>query len=196
MTLIADRSDAMTVRNATHTVHDGSGRFLRTAEQKRADQRACELRSASLSYAQIGELLGVSRSTACDMVRRGIADVPTERAEQTRALELEKLDRLERRALEVLDTDHVRVEHGRIILHDGKPLVDYRPTLHAIATLVRVAERRAKLLGLDAPARHAVDVITDEVVEAESNRLRAEIADMRAELGDAKADRQDGLAVN
>jgi hypothetical protein len=64
----------------------------------------------------------------------------------------------------------------RVVLHEGKPLADPRPTLHAITVLVRVSERRAKLLGLDAPARHSVDVIPHEVIEAEAARLRGEIA--------------------
>jgi hypothetical protein len=39
--------------------------------------------------------------------------------------------------------------------------------------LVRVQERRAKLLGLDEPAKHRIDVITEDVISAEIQRLEA-----------------------
>ena len=40
---------------------------------------------------------------------------------------------------------------------------------------MRIEERKARLLGLDAPRKTAVGVITEEVVDAEIARLQAEI---------------------
>ncbi len=52
---------------------------------------------------------------------------------------------------------------------------DDGPAIQAITQLLRVQERRARLIGLDAPARRAVEVIThDALMEA--------IADMEADI--------------
>lgn len=44
------------------------GLFIRSPEQIALDQKAAEMRSASMTYAQIGRELGVPRQTAFDMV--------------------------------------------------------------------------------------------------------------------------------
>ena len=38
-----------------------------------------------------------------------------------------------------------------------------------------VQERRAKLIGLDEPAKHSIDVITEETVDAEIKRLEQKL---------------------
>ena len=74
-------------------------------------------------------------------------------------------------AWEVINTRRFAASFGKLIRApdpDGNlaPVVDDGPKLSAINTLVKIAERRAKFRGLDAPQRRAVDVITGDMVES------------------------------
>jgi hypothetical protein len=60
---------------------------------------------------------------------------------------------------------------GEMSLACGKRVLDDGPGIHVATALLRVEERRAKLLGLDAPAKHRVDVITEDVVDVEIKPL-------------------------
>lgn len=65
-------------------------------------------------------------------------------------------------AMEVLEREHVTVSNGRVVsLDDGTPLPDDGPVLQAIDRLLRIQERRARLLGLDAPVKRDL-TLTDE----------------------------------
>jgi hypothetical protein len=155
---------------------DGRGRFTRSIVTVDQDRRAAELRAASLTYAEIGERLGVDESTAFRAVQRALRIGPTEEVVQVRALELRKLEFRERALLGIMEGEHPKVDHGRIVFDQhGKPVRDYSPVIAASNALDRVAKRRADLLGLDAPRKHRVDVITEDVVEAEIRRLEAKL---------------------
>ena len=65
-------------------------------------------------------------------------------------MELERLDRLYEAAVGVLERHHVTVSQGRVVQLDGEPLPDDGPVLQAIDRLLKLQERRARLLGLDA----------------------------------------------
>ena len=135
----------------------------------------------SFTYAQIGEQLGVSTSTAYERVTRGMQAVPSEGVVEARRLELAKLDNIERRLLVVLGQQQPRVDHGRVIFDiddTGKRVrvLDYGPVVQAATALLRVQERRAKLLGLDSPTQIRVETITEDVVDAEIARLEAKFA--------------------
>src|SRR6266567_8096904 len=70
------------------------------------------------------------------------------------------------------------VSGGKIVQDEnGETLLDDGPVLQATDRLVKIAARRATLLGLDAPARSRIEVITPEMVEAEIARLEAEDGD-------------------
>jgi hypothetical protein len=60
--------------------------------------------------------------------------------------------------------------------------LDDGPGLQAIAQLRRVQERKARLMGLDAPTRRAVDVITHDAFMAMIGDLEADVARMEGEL--------------
>jgi hypothetical protein len=65
-----------------------------------------------------------------------------------------KLDEETRRALE-----DAKARLGR------EPLQDNKPVLDALTILLKIAERRAKLLGLDAPIKKQIDVTSGENVD-------------------------------
>ncbi len=57
----------------------------------------------------------------------------------------------------------------------AKPVINDASVVQAATTLLRVQERRAHLLGLDVPAKHRVNVTTEEAVDAEIKRLGQEL---------------------
>lgn len=93
--------------------------------------RALEMRKARATYAQIATALGVPRSTAWKLVQSALKDTLQEPADDVRKLELETLDRLQF----ALWQQATNGNHG------------------AVDRVLRVMERRAKLLGLDAPRK-------------------------------------------
>lgn len=58
--------------------------------------------------------------------------------------------------------------------------------LQAIDRLLRISERRSRLLGLDAPVRTRVGTITLDAIESEIERLERELAGYAGD-GDADA---------
>jgi hypothetical protein len=69
-----------------------------------------------------------------------------------------------------------RADYGRVVIYDGKPLLDDSLVITASNALDRVQKRRAALLGLDEPAKIRVETITEDAVDAEIRRLTEELA--------------------
>lgn len=166
---------------------DGRGRFIRTAASAKRDAEALRLRSVGHTFAEIARRVGYSHR---DLARRAvdralIATVPREAADHARLLELHRLDQLFLRAWQVAERDHPLVQAGRVVQdQEGGPLVDDLPVLAALDRLLRVIDRRCKLLGLDAPTRH--EVMSLDAIDAEIARLTDEIAQITpAETEDA-----------
>ena len=97
-------------------------------------------------------------------------------------LELDRLDDIARGFQRIFATRHyvVSVGAGKVVMDPAKPgvpLVDDSPVIQAGLALLRVMERRAKYLGLDAPTKSRVEVITEDVVDAEMAMLARQVAD-------------------
>jgi hypothetical protein len=153
-----------------------NGQYTRTEETAERDAEAARLRSRGWSYQQIADELGYAHhSNARKAVKRALEAIVAEPAEDLRQIELGRLDAMWQIALAVLERYHVTVSNGRLITIGGKPLEDDGPVLAALDRLLKIQERRARLLGLDAPARTHVTV-TDSM-EAEIERLVAQLAD-------------------
>lgn len=171
MTELAPQPESMTGRT-----RNGMGRFDRDPTTAIRDGQAAALRARGLTYAAIGERLGMSTSSAHEAVQRALRDAVAEPGEAVRQLELERLDYLYRRALDIAEREHVAISNGRVVGRrtgevdeEGDPIyedvLDDAPELAAIKTLLQIQERRAKLLGLDSATK--VDVsggLTYEVV--------------------------------
>ena len=67
-------------------------------------------------------------------------------------------------------------------MHEGEPVLDDGPAIRAIGQLLQVQERKARLMGLDAPTQRAVDVITHDAFMEMMGDLEADVARMEAEL--------------
>lgn len=143
----------------TGPTRDGNGRFDRDPETARRDAEACRLRAQNLSYRQIAAELGVDVHTAYDAVQRGLRDTLQEPADEVRRLELERLDELAQQARKVMLGTHYLINQGNVVrlTRRGAPLEDDGPVLAAIDRLLKIQERRARLLGLDAPQRVSID---------------------------------------
>jgi hypothetical protein len=136
-----------------------------------------------MSYRAIAAAQHCSGTVAFERVQRALNSIPAEAAERLKAIELHKLDTLERAAWKVLETYHYVIvtggpEAGKIVYDPterGKPLLDDAPVLAAIDRVLKVSEARRKLTGIDAPTRSRVEVITTDMVDAELLRLEAEI---------------------
>lgn len=145
----------------------------KTIEQAQHDAEAARLRAQGWGYAQIGEKLGVSMQGAHQAVQRALTAAVREPADDVRALELSRLDLLWQAAWTVLTKHHVTVQQGKVVYLGDEPLEDDAPVLNAIDRLLKVQDRRAKLLGLDAPTRH--EVITLDAIDQEIAKLTREL---------------------
>ena len=103
--------------------------------------------------------------------------------------ELERLGRLYGKVEAVLNRHHVTVSGGRVVIHDEQPLEDDGPVLAAVDRLLRieenrrrVGERRAKLLGLEAPRQ--VEVLTIDAIDQQIGKLNEQIAALDGEAGE------------
>ena len=122
-----------------------------SVESQKRELEALELREAGLNFRQIGQRLGVSHTWAHKLVKAAmdrIALEVDERAEAVRQLELTRLDRMQL----VL---WAKASSGSVAHVDR---------------MLRIMERRARLLGLDAPTKSHINVdvatLTDEQLEA------------------------------
>lgn len=146
------------------------GGWKRNEAQAYEERRVCyDLRLAGYSWERIAELASVevgwkvSASTARRRIEEeGLAR--TQPAEE--ALRAQELDRLDRYLLECEDVAS-KAEKGS-------------ERLAALDRALRIGERRAKLLGLDAPERSEVSVAQVDPADAE---LAALIREERAKEG-------------
>lgn len=145
-------------RNAT------SPRSIRDA-QRRTEMLA--LRVNGLTLEQIGEVMGIEKSTVSRVIGNALATLVREPAQELLALELERCDVLLAQAMQTARAFHPVIYAGRVVTGplldtSGMPIrdactgdvifqaiEDKAPKLAAIATAIRVMERRAKLLGID-----------------------------------------------
>lgn len=149
-----------------------SPRRIATA-QRRA--QAVKLRLAGMRYDDIATQLGYnSRGAAAQDVQRALAAEIAEPAEELRAIEVQRLDMLWNTAMKVLTRLHVSISNGKVVHLDGAPVRDDGPVLQSIDRLLKIQERRARLLGLDAPKQ--VEVVSLDAIEQEIRRLNAELA--------------------
>ncbi|MEV0968503.1 hypothetical protein [Microtetraspora glauca] len=141
-------------------VRAGNGRYDRDPNVARRDAEACRLRAQNLTYQQIADELGMSsKGQAYEAVQRALKETVQEPADEVRQLELMRLDDLAQAAREVLNATHYVVSQGRVVrlTRGGAPLEDDAPKLQAIDRLLKIQERRARLLGLDSPQRVSID---------------------------------------
>jgi len=137
-------------RTNVGTAAKTSVRRIKTTEKT---LKALDLRKKGFSYTQIGTKLGCARQTACRYVLselENLADKCREEAVHVRDLELQRLDELYLIAYRAIS--------------DGNDLA-------GIDRCLRIMERRAKLLGLDAAQKVDVNGIAELHFDKEDEDL-------------------------
>jgi hypothetical protein len=177
----------LTGRMPGATGGNSQGRLI--AREKR--EKAARARLRGEPWAKVAKIAGyASPGAACAAVGEYLRQHPSQEVEQLREMENMKLDRLERAANRVLQNRHVVVQQGKVVGRftgwrrnpvdgslwvddSGRPqpvleeIEDDAPVLAAIASLLKIAERRAKNNGTDMPVRISVeDNSVDDEIEA------------------------------
>lgn len=146
-----------------------------------SDDRALALRRQHVSYREIARQLGLSSpSRAHAAVRRAIAAEPFDDVEAVRRDIAEQLD-------EALGVARSIIRRAALVGPASGPQPaanDDDRAVRALETYVRLLDRKAKLFGADLPVRRfvQVEVITDELLRAEGERLEAELTAMGVDL--------------
>jgi hypothetical protein len=179
------------------------GRFTRSIRTAQRDADAAALRAKGWTYQRIANELGfASKGKAHEAVQRAFADIPTEDVEAAKRLDLERIDRLIEVAWGVMERLHITVSDGRVVGRkigverdedgielldkDGntipvyEDILDDGPALNAIDRINRLLERRARIIGYDAPSRSRIEVITSDMIEEKIMQLEAELAGSEA----------------
>lgn len=122
--------------------------------------KALTMRRDRYTWEAIAQACGYSdraaayKAAKAEMARRAV-DV-SETIDDIRRAELEHLEMLSMEALQVMRKTHFHVSAGMVTHYNDRPMIDDKPTLDAIATLLKVGESRRKLLGLDAATKAEV----------------------------------------
>jgi hypothetical protein len=120
-----------------------SQRSKALTKSRLAELEAINLRKAGLTYENIGKELGYTPQGAWKLVKRALNRVilkTMENAEEYRQVELQRLDELWSSVYPLALKGHLK----------------------SVETCLKIMQRRAKLLGLDAP--QAIDVIEEKHV--------------------------------
>lgn len=151
------------------------------------DMEALRLRTTGWSLEAIAEYLGwSSTATVANALRRAVSMMARFAGNEQRLLELQKLDEAEAEVWKVLKmTNWAYTHRGDLVFGpDGEPVKDSRLVLEAVDRLMKVAERRARLMGLDAPMR--AEVLTIDSIDEEIARVEAELALVRSPVAIAQ----------
>lgn len=157
--------------------------MTRPSDARIRDTLALEMRRDHIGYREIATSMGYAGpSGAYAAVQRALTDIQAEAGNEVRAVELERLDRLAQCAQAILDREHFAYStgSGKVITdpETGEKYIDEAPALAAMDRLLKIMDRRAKYLGLDAPTRANVEVTTVDSFDAKLRRLVDEMAEL------------------
>jgi len=158
----------------------------RSLDTMERDAQAADLFRRGLTYRQISSQLGWRSPNAAFLaVRRAARDAATDSLAAAEALQLMLARQQDYRRLVwrvAMAKHYVTTQTGAMAVGpDGNPLLDDAPVLNAVDRLVKIDQEEAKLLGLYAPAKSRVEVITEDAVDAEIAKLAEEVAKADAE---------------
>jgi DNA-binding transcriptional MerR regulator len=120
-------------------------------------ERAIRLRNQGVQWSQIATELGYSdKAAACKDVSRALKERREQLAlavDEHREQALAHLDDMAAAVWAVLKARHQTIQNGKVVRDNGEPVLDDGPVLSAVDRLLRIEERRARLLGIDAPSQ-------------------------------------------
>lgn len=158
-----------------------NGRLVRSKATIERDAQAFALHIRGRTLAQIGTALGMTPQSAQEAVKRGRQAISIETTEAQVKEAVAELDMARAEVMKVLEAKHYLVrERGLVYLsddEDAEPLADDKPVLEAVDRLIKIAERRARLLGSDAPTKARIEVRS---VDSLDNAISGLLAEMDA----------------
>jgi len=135
----------------------GNGQWIRTMTDAERDARAVQLRVQGMTLAQVAAELGYQHAgSAHRAIQRALASVPVATVSEYRAMQNQQLDMLTAEVFAMMRRPAPLVTPGGKIVTDsvtGEVIEDRAARAKCVELLLKIAERRAKLLGLDAPNR-------------------------------------------
>lgn len=135
----------------------------RSPESIAKSKTALELRHAGSTYPQIAQAMQCAQSTAHEYVQAALLETIQEPADAVRELELSRLDTM----LKAL---------WQTVL-GGSP----SEKRLAIDRCLAIQDRRARYLGLDAPQRRIVEIVTEDDFKRTVEALEKEIGDLEGD---------------
>lgn len=158
--------------------------------------RVLAMRVEQRPYREIAAALGISEDIAEKDYQRAVAarSAALDAVRDTAvSIEVAKLDALEQAVWEVLRREHIVIQHGKVVRIGRKPVIDDDPVLRAADRLIRIAERRSRLKGYDAPTKVEVDDARRAQIEAYAAELAAWVGDVDGQgAGDAPGEAEAG----
>jgi hypothetical protein len=162
----------------------------RSVQQREKDNRALDLRRRGFRYDQIASQMGFrSKASAHQAVQRALAENAQEASAEVRQMELDRLDDLARPLHVVLARPHYAfTQSGKLITRTDpatgveSPVLDDNPVIAAVGQLLRISESRRRLLGLDAPTRSRVEVVTPEMIEEQIAEMERKIRESAGQV--------------
>jgi len=134
---------------------------LRTGEDP-----ACE--GEPWTLARVADEMGCSVFRVQKLLNKYTPKLLDKDASRHRDIEIGKLDLLEERLWQMIDDEYYTVSNGQVVYFEtGDPVPDIDPVMKIIDRLLKVMERRAKLLGLDKPVRVEATVHTMDSTDME-----------------------------
>lgn len=140
---------------------------------KLLQERILTLYRDNPNFNAIARELGFTHQYTRKMYKAALKAIIVDSVEDHRKIELARLDKIHTECMKIVDSFHPVVSAGGVVRDvrddaNGNPIIDedtqnpvtYRledvgPRLSAIDRALRAADRRAKLLGLDAPVKTA-----------------------------------------
>lgn len=131
----------------------------------RRDREAVRLKAMGWDPQDIAEHLGLTDARTGDpdprraiaAIKRGTALLHQVAVDEKRLEQLQSYEMMKRHIWASIDKEHVLVQQGRVVFHDGVPVEDKRFILEAFDRLNRIEESISKLLGTNAAQRFSVE---------------------------------------
>ena len=126
------------------------------------------------NFTEIARELGYSLTYILKLYRQALKSIIFDSVDNYRRVELERLNKIHHECMRIVESFHPVVNSGSVVRDiredaEGNPIInettqnpvtyrleDIGPRLSAIDRMLRAADRRAKLLGLDAPVKTAM----------------------------------------
>lgn len=151
----------------------------KTESTKLLQRQILDLYATKPNFVWIAEHLGYSDTYIKKLYRKALREIIIENVEKIRRLETHRLDQMYNKVMDVLQRFHPIINSGEVIRdvvddENGNPVLDDNgdpvtvrlqdtgPVLAAIDRLLKIQERRARLLGLDKPTKIAATDPTGE----------------------------------